>query len=108
MNVLLILMCCQSSVLRPRSLIDSIIIIILALSTALSLSLSLSQVVTTSLIGRTSTFGSGSNREEKVETPVNSGPDPCLPEICDKMSVRQSQSCFLFLLFVLQMLFMSG
>ena len=89
MNVLLILMCCQSTVLRTRSLIDSIIIIILALSTALSLSLS--QRVTTSLTGRTSTFGSGSNREDKVETPVNSGPDPCLPEICDKMSVRQSQ-----------------
>ena len=110
MNVLLILMCCQSSVLRPRSLIDSIIIIILALSSqhCSILYLSVSQRVTSSLIGRTSTFGSGSNREEKVETPVNSGPDPCLPEICDKMSVRQSQSCFLFLLFVLQMLFMSG
>ena len=33
-----------------------------------------------------------------METPVNSGPDPCLPEICDKMSVRQSGSCFLFLI----------
>ena len=30
-------------------------------------------------------FGSGSAREEKAETPVNSGPDPCLPEICDKV-----------------------
>merc|ERR1719410_2331652 len=35
-------------------------------------------------------FGSGSAREEKAETPVNSGPDPCLPEICDKVCC----SCF--------------
>ena len=64
--------------------------------------------VTRSLAGRTSTFGSGSNREDKVETPVNSGPDPCLPEICDKMSVRQTHSLALFLFFLMQMLFMSG
>ena len=30
-------------------------------------------------------FGSGSAREDKSETPVNSGPDPCLPELCDKV-----------------------
>ena len=62
-----------------------IIIIILVLSAAPS------QPVTSSLAGRTSTFGSGSNREDKVETPVNSGPDPCLPEICDKMWVSDNQ-----------------
>ena len=87
-----------------ESLMESIMIIILALSAALSLS----QRVTNSLTGRTSTFGSGSNREDKVETPVNSGPDPCLPEICDKMSVRQTHSLALFLFFLMQMLFMSG
>ena len=30
-------------------------------------------------------FGSGSAREDKSETPVNAGPDPCLPELCDKV-----------------------
>ena len=34
-------------------------------------------------------FGSGSARgEDKSETPVNAGPDPCLPELCDKVWVK--------------------
>ena len=103
MNVLLILMCCQPSELRSRKfalLSPSNYVYDYSGSERCSPP-ALTSRLTWSVSGRTSTFGSGSNREDKLETPVNSGPDPCLPEICDKMLVRPALSWVRVLIYLL-------